>query len=180
MNENKTKVINLFGGPGCGKSTTRAGLFFLMKWDGQKVEEVTEYAKDLTWEGNDYLLTDQLHILGNQNRRMARLQGKRDTIITDSPLILGINYVTADYLPNTFKSLMFELWDTYDNYNYFLIRDKVYDPVGRKQTEQEAVEKDAEIKEMLLNNGIPFTEVNSDKQAPSSILLHFKYGGVIR
>ncbi len=178
-NSAKTKVINLFGGPGSGKSTTRAGLFFLMKLAGIKVEEVTEYAKDLTWEGNHYLLTDQLHILGNQNRRMARLKGKRDWIVSDSPLLLGINYVTADYLPKTFKDMMFELWDTYDNYNYFITRKKEYDPQGRNQTEDEARKLDSDIKAMLRDNSIPFVEVQGGLEAPVSILEDLVRQGVL-
>ena len=45
-----TKVINLFGGPGAGKSTTAAGLFYEMKVRDIKCELVTEYAKDMTYE----------------------------------------------------------------------------------------------------------------------------------
>lgn len=42
-----TSVINLIGGPGSGKSTTAAGLFFRMKSMGVRCELVTEYAKEL-------------------------------------------------------------------------------------------------------------------------------------
>lgn len=166
----RPKVINLFGGPGSGKSTTRAGLFFHMKLMGLKVEEVTEYAKDLTWEENHHLLTDQLHILGTQNRRMTRLIGKREWIVTDSPILLGINYVTADYLPKTFRELIFELWSTYDNFNYFILRDKMYDPQGRNQTEEEAIQKDSEIRDMLMKHNVYFKDINGGGRAPLDIL----------
>ncbi len=39
----------MFGGPGTGKSTSAAGLFFKMKLAQMEVELVTEYAKDLVW-----------------------------------------------------------------------------------------------------------------------------------
>lgn len=39
-------VINIFGAPGAGKSTTAAALFALMKLEGYKVELATEHAKD--------------------------------------------------------------------------------------------------------------------------------------
>ena len=39
------KVINLFAGPGAGKSTTAAGLFHLMKIAGMNVELVTEFSR---------------------------------------------------------------------------------------------------------------------------------------
>jgi ATP:corrinoid adenosyltransferase len=66
------KVINIFAGPCAGKSTTAAGLFYLMKVSGYNVELVTEYAKDMTWEGRHNILGDQLYILAKQNRRLER------------------------------------------------------------------------------------------------------------
>lgn len=48
------KVINLFGGPGIGKSTLAAGLFEHMKIAGFNVELVNEYAKDMVWEQREY------------------------------------------------------------------------------------------------------------------------------
>ena len=39
--EKKTKVINMFGGSGIGKSTTAAGLFHQMDLDGKNVEPVS-------------------------------------------------------------------------------------------------------------------------------------------
>ncbi|TYO65512.1 hypothetical protein FXV83_16395 [Bradyrhizobium hipponense] len=56
-------VINLIGGPGSGKSTTAAGLFFLMKLAGLKAELVVEYAKELSYDENWSTLKNQLHVL---------------------------------------------------------------------------------------------------------------------
>ncbi len=47
----RLKVINLWAGPGAGKSTTAAGLFNLMKIRGYNVELVTEFAKEMVYEG---------------------------------------------------------------------------------------------------------------------------------
>ena len=66
------KVINLWGEPGAGKSTVAAGLFNLMKLMGEKVELVTEYAKDLTYEKNHVSLQNQLLILATQDNRLRR------------------------------------------------------------------------------------------------------------
>lgn len=165
----KLKVINLFAGPGAGKSTTRAGLFYEMKNQRVNCEEVTEYAKDVTWEENYNQLSDQLFVLANQNRKLDRLKDKVEWVISDSPLLLSIHYALPDYLPHTFKSLAFDLWNTYDNYNIFINRVKPYSGVGRSQTEDEAKEIDKKIKSMLSLHNINYIEVDGDKNAPLAI-----------
>ena len=166
------KVINLFAGPGAGKSTTRALLFGHLKMLGFNCEEVTEYAKDLFWERHNSLLTDQLMILANQNRRLERLKGKVDLVITDSPLLLSLHYKTLNYLPNTFQSLLFELWHTYHNVNFFINRNKPYSVIGRMQTEEEAKKIDIEIKQLLSNNNIDFIPVEADEKIIINITDH--------
>lgn len=168
------KVINLISGPGAGKSTTRAGIFHKMKTAGMNVEEVTEYAKDVTWDETQVLLADQLFVLANQNRRLTRLQDKVQYAISDSPLLLAINYVNPNYLPKYFKDLTLELWDTYDNINFFINRKKAYNPVGRNQTEAEARKIDEDIKEMLKKYNIPFIEIDGDSNAVDTILQYIE------
>lgn len=46
-----TIFINFLGEPSAGKSTIAAGLYFLMKKRRYSVEIVTEYAKDLIYDG---------------------------------------------------------------------------------------------------------------------------------
>lgn len=49
--ENKnTLIVNLVAGPGTGKSTTMAGVFYKLKSLGIDCEMVTEFAKELVWE----------------------------------------------------------------------------------------------------------------------------------
>lgn len=156
------KVINLFAGPGVGKSTTRAMVFAHCKINGIKIEETTEYAKDLQYEGNADLLADQLFVLANQNRRLERLKNKVDCVINDSPIILGIAYKLPNYLSTTFNALTFELFNTYDNINLFLERsidENSYQQYGREQTYSEAVELDNKIKKMLDDYQIPYITI---------------------
>ena len=145
-----TKIINFFAGPGTGKSTTAAGLFHKMKMDGENVELVTEYAKDMVWEGRYSVLEDQLYIFAKQNRRIARLIGKVDYIITDSPILLGLAYSGGSWGDCILKNLIQHTFEQYDNINFFLKRDtSKYTGVGRMQTLEEAIEKDVMILSLL-------------------------------
>ena len=85
----KTKVINFYGGPGSGKSTKAAGLYYKMNMAGFSVELNNEFAKECVWEDNVPMLKDQLFMLAHQHRKILRLVGKVDYVITDSPLMLS-------------------------------------------------------------------------------------------
>jgi len=165
------KVVNLFGGPGTGKSTTAAGLFHLMKLQSMEVELVTEYAKDLVWAERNTMFTEQDYIFAKQNHRLRRLRGKVDWVVTDSPIILGHFYMPEDFPgKKPFSQFVNEMYDSYDNINIFLTREKAYNPNGRNQTEDEAIELDSRIKHFLAANNISFTTVLANKDAPSTIL----------
>jgi hypothetical protein len=164
-----TVVVNLFGGPGTGKSTTASGVFYHLKRDNRNVELVQEYAKDLTWEKAESKLEDQLYITAKQNRRMWRLRNKVDVIVTDSPLLLGIHYAAPDYFPNYYEKLVWEVYNSYSNINIFLNRKKPYNPVGRNQTEDQAKEIDCMIKAQLDQHNVPYTELDADEHAVENI-----------
>lgn len=165
-----TTIVNLYGGPGTGKSTTAADLFALMKWMNVNVELVGEYAKDVTWEGRDHLFKDQLYLLAKQNRRLQRLVGKVDYVVTDSPLLLNKAYVPEDYFPETYKRFVDDLFDSYDNVNVFLKRDKPYHQVGRRQTETEARAIDDQVLGLLTDGGHEFHTVLADQLAKHAIV----------
>lgn len=52
-------VVNLYGGPGVGKSTGAAYVFARLKEAGVVAELVTEFAKDLTW-GHSRAILDEV------------------------------------------------------------------------------------------------------------------------
>lgn len=128
-------VVNLFGAPGCGKSTVAAGLYSRLKQKGYNAELVSEFAKEITWEGHFTLLRDQLYLLAHQNRKLERLKGKVDIVVTDSPLLLTLAYVPPNYY-GKFKDFVYEIWESYKNLNIFLERDVEFDKVGRVHDEQ--------------------------------------------
>ncbi|MCW2317124.1 hypothetical protein M2322_002678 [Rhodoblastus acidophilus] len=166
------KVINLWAGPGAGKSTAAAGLFHLMKHEGYAVELVTEYAKDLTYERNWALLNNQRFVTREQDRRLRRLQGQAEWAITDSPLPLGLVYAE----PNTMDLMLWGLFEdpAYQNFNVWVERNKLYSQLGRTQTEDEAKALDVKIaKHFGLAHG-PHLMTPGDPQAPYRILAWLK------
>lgn len=70
-----TKIINIFGGPGVGKSGIAAGVFSKMKANHIQVEFAAEVAKDYVWEERfNVLKNDQLAIFAKSHRRIDRLR----------------------------------------------------------------------------------------------------------
>lgn len=161
------KVINLWGGPGIGKSTTAAGLFYAMKQQQLNVELVTEYAKDAVWERRQNLFDDQIYIFAKQQRRIARLKGHGiDWVITDSPIPIGLVYTRlADYGPS-FPNLVMEIFGQYENFNLLLGRNWKYNPVGRNQkNEEEAIIFDKKVQSLLNAWQIDFEIITAGETA---------------
>jgi nicotinamide riboside kinase len=154
-----TLVVNLFGGPGCGKSTTAADVFANLKKQDFNCELVTEYTKDCVWSGGKKVFNDQIYLLGKQHFRMFRLKGEVDIVVTDAPLLLSMVYnkIYAGY--EHLDPLVLEAFNRFDNLNYVLVRSKKYNPLGRHQSEPEAIQLDHYTLEMLKDNGIPYKRI---------------------
>lgn len=138
-----TLVVNLFGAPGSGKSTTAAHVFALLKYRGINCELVQEYAKELCWQGT-LLGRDQWSIFEEQWHRTNRLLDMVDVVITDSPCELsyvysmenGANIVAAhNYLEMADRQYR----DTeHSRLNVGISRSKPFNPLGRLQSEFES------------------------------------------
>jgi hypothetical protein len=155
-------IVNMFAGPGAGKSTTATALFTLLKLhQGIDCEIVTEYAKDLVWEERQYTFKNQHYIFSKQQHRIWRAADKVDVVITDSPMLLS-NIYRRDMTSDTFKALVLEEFNKYKNLNFFIERRKRYNPVGRNETEEQAHEVDRIIKGYLSENNIYFYPITGD------------------
>lgn len=161
-----TLVVNLFGGPGTGKSTTAALVFGELKTKGVKVELVHEFAKDLTWEERDIALGWQPYIFGKQSYHIHRLLGKTDVIITDSPILLSSHIYSranAGYNQDDLEYLGEGVYKAWNTLSIFLRRDVEFHPfesAGRNQDEVESKALDTRIIRMLAALDISYTNVN--------------------
>lgn len=166
------KVINLWGGPGSGKSTTASGLFYHMKCAGLEVELVQEYAKDMVWEQRYNILEDQIYVFAKQQRRIARLKNHGlQWVVTDSPIPLGLCYTRPEHMTDSFANLVMQVFDSYQNHNFYLTRNVPYNPVGRNQKqESEAQELDLKIQHMLNQYHMGYQTVTGGSHAVSDIL----------
>lgn len=154
------KVINIFGAPGTGKSTTATGLFNLMKLCGHSVEYVSEFAKDLTWEKNWQGLSHQPSVLAEQHRRLFRLEGQVEWAITDSPLPMQIAYQGERWTKAGLDELTWGLFEQYENFNVLLLRNKEipYEAAGRNQSEAESMKLDNVIDNLFHTATLDFPE----------------------
>lgn len=162
-----TLVVNLIAGPGSGKSTTAAAVFSELKMNGVNAELVTEYAKDVVWEESLKKLGNQVYILGKQHHRLWRLNGQVDVIVTDCPLFMAMYY--GELESNAFKELAWELFNQFDNFNYYVKRVKAYNPKGRVQTEDKARSIDWALQELLENYEVPYDFVTGDREGVKHI-----------
>ena len=162
-----TIVINIAGGPGTGKTTIAAELFSKLKEKGYEVENVSEFAKELVWEGRSEAFDDRLYMHGEQNHRLMQMNGKLDFIITDSPLFLTSvynNYYLKNKFPASYNKMIdtvtLETFELYNNKVYLLQRDTNYKIIGRRENKKEALQIDEALIMYLKKNKIKFMSLS--------------------
>ena len=156
--EKKTVVVNLFAGPGAGKTTCAWEIASELKKRGIETEYVSEFAKELVWDNKldllDGSLEHQTYVYQEQNRRVQRLLGKVDAVVTDSPSLLSLMYLKeAD---QNFENTLLDNFKRQQNFNLFINRGKVFQQAGRLQNLEESQVIDKKIKDFLEKNNIYF------------------------
>ena len=174
------KIICLYGGPGSGKSTTCAGIFYKLKLMRYDVEMVREYVKEWAWEKRPVMAGDQTYFFAKQSRKeRVYIENQLDFIITDSPLILthfyGMKYDELEQLCNTSLTMLknhhqFIKTKGYKVEHFVLTRDEEYNQQGRYQTAEEAKRFDKEIVELLDQQGIKYHKITGIETAAEEII----------
>lgn len=173
-----TTIINLYGGPGTGKSVAAADVFVAAKKGGINAELVSEYVKQWAWEGRVPVNYDQFHFFGEQARREYSLFGKVELIVTDSPVAL-CGYFASVFgsvsQARCFRQMVLEYYSMVQDsgvkcHHVFLERVSAYDPRGRFQTEQEAFAMDPEQLVYLQNLGFNLATLRASDGSTDSIL----------
>lgn len=185
VSDKHTIVINAFAGPGAGKTTSCLEVAEKLKKQGFVTEYVQEYAKELVYDNNLIMLDGhyehQFAILNEQMKRINRLYGKVDFIVTDSPILLNNTYLNEDkntevYL--AYSDSVNKLYGLYNNFNYFVERDtSVFEKEGRIHNLEQSIAIDNELKNMLHNNQIDFdvyTHATIDNIVRDSTIIYAK------
>lgn len=170
-----TIVVNLIAAPGTGKSTMAAGIFSKLKWDGIDAELVSEFAKELVWEERNETFKDEIYLFAKQNHRLFRVNGKVDVIVTDRPIVLSAVYNKLYGTgSDNFEKLIIEESERYNNMNFFLLREKAYNPNGRNQTEKESDDMRIEIDRMLTKHKINRFGIKANEESIDIIVEKIK------
>lgn len=168
------KVINFFGGPGSGKSVSSSFLFSKLKIDGKSCQYVNQYAKDCVYQSRISLIkNDQLYILAKQNHKlkMLLLSNQVQFAIVDSPLILSCIYGKwNNSITENFVKLTLQIFNQYENINYFIQRNQEYQSNGRIHNDIQAKNIDRMIKNFLDNNNIFYQSVYANNNFYEQIL----------
>lgn len=151
-----TTVVNLFGGPGCGKSTLAAGIVHELKVAGFEAIFVHEEYKAAAMTKERPTTAEEIQIVTRQIENELRFYGLAEYVVTDSPLELNAFYSdrlrfgpTAYYGP--WRQLIRKVREenTIFLHNFLVTRSVKFDDRGRYETESEVQLVDQDLEAYL-------------------------------
>jgi hypothetical protein len=167
-------IVNLFAGPGAGKSTIAADVYALLKKMGVRAEYVPEWAKEQLWAGIPFPL-DSISVWGAQRHRIERVRHQVDVVVTDGPCLLAPVFAR---LEGTVAVELYPPWlETARRYHaslntldVFVERRKEYDGRGRHVDEATALHIDGQVHELLRQLDIKHWHVQGNDAAGARVL----------
>jgi hypothetical protein len=174
-----SKIINLFAGPGVGKTSIASGLLYQLKKRHISCDAPYEFPKVLAWDENHSAIKDQLYVIANQHRGIVKSWGKVDYIILDSPILLSLvykNYYDKDEYPSnlykeSFDKMVLDIHLQYDNLNILLKRGNgVHNEKERYQNLEQSIDLDNRIKNILDINKLEYIEIEVNDDTVNNIL----------
>ena len=171
------KRINLFSGPGGGKSTVAANVYSTLRSKGIDIELVPEYIKTWAYEDKKCVSFDQLYIFSKQLRSEdLLLRSGVKHIVSDSPLLMQLAYVKKYAVAPILDDLLsihdrFE--EKYPSLNIWLDRIGVpYQENGRYEDYPAALVMDEMIRSLMDEVGLEYEvfETRKTEKISSSLL----------
>jgi len=165
-------VINLYSGPCAGKSTLAADIFTKLKRAGVQAEIPPEVAKIRAQRGDTGFLEDQLAVFAETHHQLSMTaRSGAQVAVLDSPLLLSLVYAPKSYF-GSFPSLVRDVYDRYENIDYFLMRSRAhaYSSVGRVHSENQAQGLDADIVRVLSEQRLGFRYIDSSEVSAQAVV----------
>ena len=150
--------VNVFGGPGSGKSTMAYAVAAELKARGYTAECVGEVVKDCIYDAArgdqeaarllDGSVESQEELYRRQSARERRLDGLVQFVVADSPAIMGLAYLAPDADEDRaarLAALAQDEFEAQESVNVIVAREGAYDPRARIHAEDEAERIDADV-----------------------------------
>ena len=156
INKKQAIVINLAGGPGCGKSILASDVFSALKRKFVECELSSEYIKRKIREDARKVVQNQIYIFAKQQFQLFGMKDNVQVIITDSPLFFSSVYDETKC--KALKQLIMKEYNGYKNLTYLLKRSEVvpYEQEGRYQDLEGAKKVYRKVKKFMEKNDIKF------------------------
>ena len=133
--------VNVFGGPGSGKSTMAYAVAAELKARGYTAECVGEVVKDCIYDAArgdqeaarllDGSVESQEELYRRQSARERRLDGLVQFVVADSPAIMGLAYLAPDADEDRaarLAALAQDEFEAQESVNVIVAREGAYDP----------------------------------------------------
>lgn len=157
--------ICLYGGPGSGKSTTAAGVYYSLSKEGLDVELVREFIKEeMVYNDRFPKGFDQSWIFSSQMHREEKALRHNKIIVADCPVLVAVAY--TDYYKAPCKDDLMaqakKFEQQYPSLNIFLDREGIpYKDSGRYQNSTQALEVDSCLKSVLEEAGVSYEVIRT-------------------